>query len=96
MNIVKHAGSNQALIAIEQDSPMVRIEVTDYGIGFTSSGIELSSSKDGGFGLFNIRQRLRHLGGNITIQSEPGSGTRVVMQLPETNYATEVVHDRQQ
>jgi glucose-6-phosphate-specific signal transduction histidine kinase len=35
-----------------------------------------------GFGLFSIQERLKHLGGNLTIESGPGKGTRVVMSVP--------------
>ncbi len=39
-------------------------------------------SESGGFGLFNIREKLDYLGGSITIESAPGEGTRVVVVVP--------------
>jgi signal transduction histidine kinase len=35
-----------------------------------------------GFGLFDVRERLDYLGGSLTIQSEPGKGTTVVLRVP--------------
>jgi sensor histidine kinase regulating citrate/malate metabolism len=35
-----------------------------------------------GFGLFRIREQLRQCGGSITLETNPGSGTRVVLRFP--------------
>lgn len=92
MNIVKHAVSDKALVSLEQNGAVVRIEVTDEGIGFDVVDEGKSVGKEGGFGLFNIRQRLSHLGGSIAVQSEAGRGTRIVLQIPATNDNEEIGH----
>jgi sensor histidine kinase regulating citrate/malate metabolism len=35
-----------------------------------------------GFGLFRIREQLRQCGGSLTLETNPGSGTRVVLRIP--------------
>ena len=55
----------------------VRLEVQDWGTGFDTKAIE----KDH-FGLESIRQRVRLLGGQMTIESNPGSGTLIQVVVP--------------
>lgn len=85
MNVVKHAGSDHVLVSLEQCGTMVRIVVEDEGRGFTVADAGRNAGREGGFGLFNIRQRLNHLRGNMTVFSEPGQGARVVLEIPATN-----------
>ena len=60
-----------------QQGQDVRLEVRDWGIGFDSKSVD----KDH-FGLEGIRQRVRLLGGQATIESTPGSGTLVQVVVP--------------
>ena len=60
----------------------VRIVVKDNGIGFDQSKIDLTVSEKGGFGLFNIRERLEYLGGNLNIKTASKKGTCVTMSIP--------------
>ena len=41
-------------------------------------------AREVGFGLFNIRERLEHIGGHVEIRSRPGKGTRVILRAPMT------------
>ena len=82
-NIVKHAQAQKVEIHIRKHKKdKIRIEVTDDGVGFDISSFLLDSTKNGGFGLFNIRERIKHLGGYCDIQSQPGYGTRVTISAP--------------
>jgi signal transduction histidine kinase len=58
----------------------VRVEVSDDGCGFDSRLLRRNGNS--GFGLGNIRERARALGGSARIDSEPGRGTRVIIDLP--------------
>jgi two-component system CheB/CheR fusion protein len=87
-NVVKHAGVDTAgLAAITKGSAgatdrTVCIEVTDEGRGFDPSAIGPAPDPDGGFGLPSIRERIGLLGGTVTIDAEPGRGTRVCVRAP--------------
>jgi PAS domain S-box-containing protein len=76
LNVAKHAGVAEAHVRILREGERVRVEVQDRGVGFDPE------AGPHGFGLLAIRERVRHLGGSIEIQSVVGSGTRVVIQVP--------------
>jgi len=81
INIVKHAQVSKAKVSIWREDNSIRIRVEDDGVGFsTSEGKQLR--KVSGFGLFNIRERIKYLGGDMVIESEPGRGTRVTLSAP--------------
>jgi signal transduction histidine kinase len=63
------------------------VVVADDGIG-CDGGPALAASTSG-FGLFNIRERLAHLGGRFELGSEPGGGCRVTLTAPLTAGAIE-------
>lgn len=75
-NISKHAQASTAniLFTIQDDSLILQIE--DNGTGF-----DLDKKKQS-FGLLGIRERALMGGGNATIESKPGSGTRVSVNIP--------------
>jgi CheY-like chemotaxis protein len=56
--------------------------VQDNGNGFDVSNMEPDASKDSGFVLFNIRERIDLLGGRLDINSAPGRGTNVALIVP--------------
>lgn len=80
MNVVKHAKARKAAITISNAASKVRVEVSDDGVGFKP--MKLYRDQQSGYGLFGIRERLKHFGGRMYIQSRPGKGARVVMFAP--------------
>lgn len=81
VNVVKHARANRAKISMKYVRNNLRIIVEDDGLGFAPSPDEYRGTT--GFGLFNIRERLHHLGAKILIESSPGKGTRVTLTVPQ-------------
>jgi signal transduction histidine kinase len=79
VNIVKHAGAESIRISCRRDGKRLLIVVADDGKGFEPAADVTRFSGTGGFGLFSIRERLHHLGGEITVDSAPGCGTRVTL-----------------
>jgi PAS domain S-box-containing protein len=77
-NIEKHAQANLVSIQILWNSDRFTFKVLDDGIGFDLT----ESHPDGHFGLKFMRQRLEMLNGSLDIQSELGSGTSLVIQVP--------------
>lgn len=82
MNVIKHSKAESASVRLSGSGSRVRIEVIDNGTGFDKKQAFRTDISSGGFGLFSIRERLRHLGGKLIIQSIPGQGTRVIMTAP--------------
>jgi PAS domain S-box-containing protein len=79
INIIKHAKAQNVSISIQRAGKKVRVTVQDDGIGFNTSQIERQTN---GFGLFSIRERLRHVGGNFNLTSRCGHGTCVTLVAP--------------
>jgi PAS domain S-box-containing protein len=81
MNVIKHAQAHKAKVGIRREGNNIRITVEDDGVGFDIlQGNQLGGVK--GFGLFSIRERLRHFGGSLQIQSEPSRGTLITLLAP--------------
>ena len=81
-NIAKHAQACTASISVEMTGDNVQVSVTDDGVGFDIHEASSRPNHKGGFGLFNIRERLHHLGGSLEVQSTLGRGTCVVIISP--------------
>jgi signal transduction histidine kinase len=77
INIAKHAQASKAKVSVRKNGNNIRIDIKDDGVGFDISKIGPHEDKTGGFGLFNIRERLDYIGGNFEIKSKPGQGTHV-------------------
>jgi len=86
VNIVKHARAESARVSCRRDGSRLLLVVADDGKGFEPSADVTRYPGSRGFGLFSIRERLHHLGGEMTVASTPGCGTRVTLaaQLQET------------
>ena len=81
-NTVKHAKATRVKLSLRREGTQVRIEVEDDGVGFIASQRGRGDGMRGGFGLFSIQERLRHLGGGFEIFSQPGRGVRAVLVVP--------------
>ncbi|MBN1475195.1 PAS domain-containing protein [Candidatus Sumerlaeota bacterium] len=81
INASKHSGVGRAAVSLRRDGPCALVTVEDQGVGFDVAEITAGSAQ-GGFGLFNISEQLRHLGGSVEIHSEPGAGVRVELTVP--------------
>ena len=81
-NILHHARASHARITLERDVRHVRLEITDDGRGFTPGAPLPVPHKEGGFGLKNIAERVRILGGVLQIDSAPDRGTRLAATIP--------------
>ncbi len=81
-NVIKHAGIKQSRVRISQHDDQMQIVVEDEGSGFDQSQLRAEGGKAGGFGLFNLSERLSMLGGRMTIDSSPGKGSRIRLNVP--------------
>lgn len=81
-NTIKHANAHNITLSIKSEDNGIRVEINDDGIGFNPHDVLSLKTKTGGFGLFNIRERLAYLGGHLRIKSKPGYGTKVIMVAP--------------
>jgi PAS domain S-box-containing protein len=82
VNTVKHAQTKKAAISFKKSGSNLILQVSDQGIGFDVKNVAARKESSMGFGLFNIKQRIGHLGGQFSITSEPGKGTLVTLVVP--------------
>ncbi len=75
-NARKHARASSVRARLERQESTFRMTVVDNGVGFDPG------AANSGQGLKNMRERLERLGGAFAIQSEPGMGSKVVIDLP--------------
>jgi signal transduction histidine kinase len=80
-NVAKHAHAHSALITLDVDNQEVVLTVRDDGNGMPARDDTPRAAKDGGFGLFSIRERLALFGGTFSITSD-APGTRAVVRVP--------------
>ena len=76
-NALKHASAANITIQITVQPETLLVLVEDDGIGFDSN----LETQNYGLGLSNIRNRVNYLKGNLNIESEPGKGTTVLINL---------------
>lgn len=76
-NVHRHSGASQADVKLLERNGRIQLEICDAGVGF-----EPAKTSKGGFGLEGIRKRASLMGGSAKIESRPGGGTRVAIDLP--------------
>jgi len=79
-NAVRHADAGSVEVRIFRDGDLVVAEVSDDGKGFDPSVVPESPS--GSFGLVGIRERAAYMGGTVDVDSRPGHGTRIRVEIP--------------
>jgi NarL family two-component system sensor histidine kinase YdfH len=78
-NIARYAQARRASVALRPIDEALIIEVRDDGVGFDPAQIGA-----GHYGLIGLRERVRLIGGTLNIESAPGQGTTLKVQLPIT------------
>ncbi len=78
-NVIRHAGAQTASVLIESHGGLVRTVVEDDGCGFEPTAIDLRQPH---LGLYGIRERAELLGGKVMIESSPGQGTSLFIEIP--------------
>jgi PAS domain S-box-containing protein len=82
-NIHRHSGSKIALIRVEREENAIHVKVEDRGTGMSPERLAAIQSHGTGVGIRGMRERVRHLRGDLVIESN-ASGTKVCATLPLT------------
>jgi signal transduction histidine kinase len=77
-NVLKHAGARRVSVVLTLGPEQAALEVSDDGRGFAPQ----SGRSSGGLGLAGMAERARRVGGELTVQSRPGGGTRIGFRAP--------------
>ncbi|MGH9711782.1 MAG: histidine kinase [Candidatus Acidiferrales bacterium] len=82
-NIKKHANASHVVVKLGQDEAQVSLVVDDNGRGFSFSGRYTSEELDRlRLGPISIKERTRSVGGTLTVESNPGHGARLTIEIP--------------
>ena len=77
-NVARHAGVTEVTVRLWTDGDILSMIIVDQGRGFTPQAVRTHTS----IGLAGMAERAVLLGGDLTIESRPGAGTRVTAVLP--------------
>ncbi len=80
-NVVRHARATRVDVLVERRGDRVMVMVEDDGIGFEPD----QAQRGDHFGLLGLRERAEALGGTLTLESAPGAGTTVVVEVPSAD-----------
>jgi signal transduction histidine kinase len=80
-NIMKHARAQHVTLRVRFDDKAVSLQIHDDGAGFDMRSIE----NGGGMGLHSFAARAAKIGGQVTVDSEPGQGTTVTVHVAIEN-----------
>jgi signal transduction histidine kinase len=75
-NALRHSEAENVDVEVEMDATVIRLKVSDDGVGFELSEVE------SGMGLANMRTRVLGLDGEIEVKSQPGAVTTVKAEIP--------------
>jgi PAS domain S-box-containing protein len=78
-NVVKHSGAAEAKVELSGDDDRIELCISDPGVGFRPE----STKQTSGLGLISMQERLRLVGGQLFVQSEPSHGTRICVRIPK-------------
>jgi signal transduction histidine kinase len=81
MNVAKHAQATAVTLALTDQIGMIRLVVSDNGIGFDPEQMGDSCGARG-WGLLGMSERAEAVGGHCRIESKPGRGTHVIVDVP--------------
>lgn len=82
-NAFKHSRATELRIRVWREGPELRCSIYDNGIGFDlDAALNASPEGERRFGLLSAYSQVRHLGGQASIRSSPGTGTAIAIHLP--------------
>lgn len=85
-NIARHAQASMAQISLQHRAGEIELLLQDDGTGFDAQRVR-------GLGLLGMEERVHHLGGSFTIDSQPGRGTQLKIALPLADFRTMEIHE---
>lgn len=81
-NVEKHSGANRAKLTLTFEPDEVRLDIVDHGTGFNPAEVRKRPAGLGHLGLDAMHSRATEVGGELSVESEPGLGTAVSVAIP--------------
>jgi signal transduction histidine kinase len=77
-NVAKHSGVEDAKVELSGHANGIDLCVSDNGAGFTLEPVK----RESGLGLISMRERVRLVGGHLSIESKLSHGTQIQVRIP--------------
>lgn len=84
LNVIKHAKTDRAFLSLSTENNALVIQLKDEGVGFSLSEMRAKQKNGCAYGLYHVQQRVEHIGGKFTAESEPNKGTTIRLTVPLT------------
>ncbi|MCU6708454.1 sensor histidine kinase [Paenibacillus sp. J5C_2022] len=84
-NVLKHANASYVVLEISYKKDNITLSILDNGTGFVVGNVEQLTNRNGHFGLVGMRERVELIEGRMDIDSKPGQGTKIVIDIPMTS-----------
>jgi signal transduction histidine kinase len=79
-NVAKHARAHEVRITLEPTDRRVRLSIADDGVGFDVLTVQRNAETPH-WGMLTMQERAASMGGTVRLDSAPGRGTRVVVEI---------------
>ena len=79
-NVGEHAGASRVTVSLAAENGSVHLRINDDGVGFAPAAVARLLG-EGHFGLVGMRERVEMVGGQLSIDSAPGKGTTVAVEM---------------
>ncbi len=81
-NVLQHSRASRATVEVARDGSGIRLSVVDDGVGFDPAAVRSAAGGPDSFGLAAAQARAEQLGGTLRVDSAPGRGTAVTVEIP--------------
>lgn len=81
-NVARHSHASKASVILNQGGPSLSIIIEDNGDGFDLKEFKGKKGQTKRLGLFGMQERAALVGGSVTVESSPGAGTSVYIEIP--------------
>jgi len=78
INAIRHSRATELNLSLTQNQTTCCVDLRDNGVGFDKSSV----ASGGGFGLKGMRERIEKVGGHLAIETAPGKGTCISIEVP--------------
>ncbi len=81
-NVARHSGAKKASVLLKRDEGKIAVIIEDTGVGFDPKENLSSPAKKNRLGIYGMEERVSLVGGSLAIESSPGNGTIVYIEIP--------------
>jgi len=81
-NVARHAKGSRADVVIQEVDGLISMEIKDNGQGFEVDGTSQARARNNRLGLLGMRERIEMVGGTFCVESAPGHGTTIRVEIP--------------